>query len=93
MAVLEGNTTGSISTVPFNIAATLISGYLVNRTSGDVIVNMYIATSTGDRSVIPVNLTLMSGTMWIMEEKIILKPGYYFIIVTNGSLDYYFSLE
>ena len=93
MAVIQGHTTGSIASISYDIPATIISGYLVNKTGGSIIVNLYVATGTGDRSIIPLNLTLISGTMYILEERVILKPGYYLIIVTNGSLDYYFSLE
>lgn len=92
MAVIEGNVSGSISTVPFNIPCKIISGYLTNRTGGNVIVNLYVVTGTGDRAIIPINLTLISGQMYIITEEIVMKPGYYFIIVSNASLDYYFSI-
>ncbi len=93
MGVIQGNTTGSISSVPFNIAAKIIGGRLVNRSSGSITVNLYVATDTGDREITPLNLLLISGSVWVLDEKIILKPGYYLIIITSGSVDYYFSVE
>ncbi len=93
MPVLQGNITGSINTVAYNIPCKIISGYLTNKTGGNVIVNLYVVTGDGDdRSIIPLNTTLISGSMWIIEENVILLSGYYLIITTNGSLDYYFSI-
>lgn len=93
MPVISGNTTGSIASVPFAIPCKIISGYLVNKSIGSAIVNVYMATGSGDRSMIPLNLTLLSGQMYIISEPIIMKAGYYLIITTNASLDYYFSIE
>ena len=93
MPVLQGNVSGSISTVPFNIPCKIISGYLVNRTGSNVIVNLYVATVDGDRAIIPLNTTLISGTMWVIEETVLLPANYYLIITSNGSLDYYISIE
>lgn len=93
MPVLSGNVSGSISTVPFNIPCKIISGYFVNKTGGDVILNVYVATGSGDRSIVPLNLTLISGTMYIIDETVLLPANYYLIIVTNGSLDYYITIQ
>lgn len=93
MPVLQGNVSGSVSTVSFDIPSKIISGYFVNRSGGNVIVNVYMATDTGDRLIVPLNLTLISGQMYILDETLIMKAGYYLIIVTNASLDYYISVE
>lgn len=93
MPVIKGSVSGSISTVSYNIPCKIISGYLVNKTGGNVIVNLYVASGSGsDTSIVPYNLTLISGAMYIINEEIILKKDNYLIIVTNGSLDYYFSI-
>ena len=93
MPVIQGNTSGSIATVAYNIPCKIISGYLVNKTGGNVIVNLYVVVGGGNnRSIIPLNTTLISGSMWILNEEVILAKNYYLIITTNGSLDYYFSI-
>ena len=93
MAVRQGNITGSVSTIPFDIASKIISARFVNRSVGSITVNVYIATTTGDRKIVPLNLLLISGSIYAIDYPIIMKPGDYLIIVSTGSLDYYISIE
>lgn len=91
--VIQGNTTGSISTIPLNIASKIVSFFLTNRTGGTIILNMYVVTGTGNRAMIPVDLHQISGTMYISDTEIFLEKDSYIMLVTNGSVDYYFCLE
>lgn len=91
MTVKQGNITGSISTVAFDIPCKIISGFFTNRTSGSVNVSVYIATPEGDRAV--VDTTIISGSVHVIDAPIVLLAGYYLIVVSNASLDYYFSIE
>lgn len=93
MPVLKGNVNGSIATVPFNIPCEIISGYFTNRSSGSVILNVYVATDAGDRAIIPINTTLISGTRYLLDTTTVMKGNYYLIITTNASLDYYISIR
>lgn len=94
MSIISGNTSGSIASVSFDIPCKIISGYLVNKSlTSHAVVNLYMATDNGDRSIIPYNLRLLSGAMYIIDEPIVMKAGYYLLITTNVSLDYYFSIE
>lgn len=93
MPVIEGNTSGSIASVPFNTPCRIISGFLVNKTADSIDVNVYVVTDTGDRSLIPYNKTIISNSIYVLEGEVIMKAGYYLLIYTNGSVDYYFSIE
>ena len=92
--VIQGNTSGSIATVPFNIPCKIISGYFTNKTGGNIVLNVYVATGGGNnRSLSPLNLTMISGVQFIINEEVILSAGMYLIIVANGSVDYYLSVN
>lgn len=94
MPVLKGNVSGSISTIPINIPCWVKSGFFVNKSTGSVILNVYVSRGDGqDREVIPLNTTLISGTMYYFVDEFKMDGGDYFIIVTNGSLDYYITLD
>lgn len=93
MPVIEGNTSGSIASISYNIPCKIVSGFLVNKTGGSIDVNLYVVTNTGSRSVVPLNKTIISGSMYILEDEIILLSGYSLLLVVNGSCDYYFSLS
>lgn len=91
--VIQGNTSGSIATVPFNIPCKIISGYFTNKTVGNIVLNVYVATADGDRSLSPLNLTMISGVQFIITEDVIIAAGDYLIIVSSGSVDYYLSIK
>jgi len=93
MAVIQGNTTGSIASVAFNIPCKIISGFLVNRTGGSITFNVYVVTDTGERSIVPFNKTVVSGQLYLLEDEVIMKAGWYLLIFTSGSLDYFFSIK
>jgi len=93
MPVFQGQVNGSISTIPFNIPCEVVSGYFTNRSSGNVILNVYVATESGDRAIVPINTTLVSGTQYILDVTFLLKANYYLMITTNQPLDYYISIK
>lgn len=94
MLTISGNITGSIATVPFNLPCKIISGYFTNRTTGTITMNVYVATGSGNnRAIVPLNLIMISGVMHIISDPLILEAGYYLIIATSGSVDYFISLE
>lgn len=93
MPVKEGRISGSIATVAFGLPCKIISFFLTNRTSGSVMINVYIVTGTGDRAIVPLNLIQLSGTIYTSSVPIIMLKGYYLIITTNGLVDYFFSFE
>lgn len=93
MPVFHGSISGSISTIPFNIPCEIISGYFTNKSSGSVILNVYIATESGDRAILPINTTIISGAQHILDTTVLLKQNYYLIIITNAQLDYYISIK
>lgn len=91
MAVRQGTVSGSVATVAFNIPCRILSAYLTNRSGADLIVNVYVVTDTGDRKI--VDTTMVSRLVYVLDVPLILKAGWYLIIVSNGSLDYFFSFE
>lgn len=92
--IIQGNTTGSISTIPLNIACKIDSFFLTPRVN--CVLNLYIATTTGDRSAIPVDLAKISGTIYVPDAgqlPIYLDKDQYLILVTSGSVDYWFNIS
>lgn len=94
--IIQGNTSGSIATISLNIASKIVSFFLTNRTSGTIVLNLYVVTSTGNRAMIPVNLHQISETIYVPDAgqlPIFLDKDSYLILITNGSTDYYFNVE
>jgi len=92
MAVLQGNISGSVSTIPFDIPCTIISARFVNRSLATITFNVYVATGSGDREITPLDYVMISGSVYLIETPFIMKPGYYLIISSSGSLDFYISI-
>lgn len=90
--VLQGNISGSVSTIPMTIPGTIVSARFVNKSVGTITFNVYVATGSGSREITPLNYILISGNVYIIDTPIILKPGYYLIIAASGSMDYYISI-
>lgn len=94
MPTISGQVSGSIATVALNVPCKIISFLLVNRTIGNVILNVYIVDGqANDRLVTPLNLTQISGTIYTSDVPIIIPANHYMIIVSNGATDYYFSIS
>ena len=94
MPVLKGSVSGSISTISYNIPCKVLSGFFVNKSSGAVILNIYVASGSGsDRQIIPLNTTLISGTMYVFQDVFKMAADDYFIITTNANLEYYITVE
>jgi hypothetical protein len=91
MPVYEGRISGSVATVAFHLPCKIISGYLANKTGGAINFSVNVVTGTGSRTVI--NTTQLSGAVYIIDTPVILLKGYYLIIVSSSTLDYYFSIE
>ena len=93
MGVISGNISGSVSTIPFNIPCDIVSARFVNRSINSIALNVYVATSGGDREITPLNYIIISGTIYIIDQKVRIRAGDYLIIVSSGSLDYYITVE
>lgn len=92
MPVLSGNTSGSITSVAYNIPSEIISYSLVNRAGGSITVNVAIVTGSG--TYIYVYSGSIATNESVQSDKIIkVKAGYQILIITSGSLDYYFSIK
>ena len=92
MPVIEGNTSGSIASVAYNIPSTIVSWFLSNKTGGSVTVSLIIVPDGGT----PVTLwsgAIATATTEKSDIPVKLLAGYQIIITTTGSLDYYLSIE
>jgi hypothetical protein len=91
MPVLHGNISGSISTISYEYPCKIVSGYLANKTGGPINFSVSVVTNTGSRTI--VNTTQLSGVVYVLTNPVILLKGYYLIVVSSSTLDYYFSIE
>lgn len=93
----QGNASGSISTIPFDIACKIISFFLTPRQpTGSVTLNLYVVTGTGNRAIIPIDTIKLSGTIYAPEVgqlPIVLSKDQYLMLVSNASVDYWFNIE
>lgn len=93
MPVLQGNTTGSIAGVVYNIPSTIISFSLTNMTGGAISVGVYISAHAITQNVQIAPLTIAAGDTFQSSVPIKMLAGYTILLTTSGSLDYYFSIE
>jgi hypothetical protein len=92
MPVFYGNTSGSVASVAKNISCKIVSYTLVNRHGSNITLSVTIIPDGGT----PVQVwagTLSSGAAHESTTEIILLKGFQILVITNGSLDYYFSYE
>ena len=92
MPVFEGNTSGSIASIAKNIPAKIISYSLVNRTGGSITVSVLIIPD-GGTPVYVWSGSIAANSTQSDDKDIILLKGYQILIITSGSVDYYFSIE
>ena len=94
MPIFAGNTSGSIVQAAKNIPSGILTYSIVNKSGGNVNVNVYIIDNNGvDISITPLNLLLNSGDSLYSSNGIKVLSGYSIFITTTGSIDYYFSIE
>lgn len=92
--VIQGNVSGSVSTVPLDLCCKIESFFLTPRINA--VINLYIATDAGDRAIVPINLSQVSGTIYVPSSgqlPIFMDKGQYLIIVSSASVDYWFSIS
>lgn len=93
MPILQGNTSGSIIGVPYNIPSEIKSFVLTNMTGGDITVTVSIIEFDTDNKVTIAPTTIAANDSYTCDVPIKMLAGYTIYIVTSGSLDYYFSIE
>jgi hypothetical protein len=95
MPTLSGNTTGSIAGIPYNIPATISSFYLTNKTGGSITVTVSISISSNDtgNNVALFSQAIAANDTYKSDVPILLLAGFTILIVTSGSVDYFFSIE
>jgi uncharacterized alpha/beta hydrolase family protein len=95
MPVFSGNTSGTVDGTLFNIGMRLNSFSLVNRSGGNVAVNVYIINGNNQVMIAPVNNIINTGAMYNSgtDNYWLMLPSSFVRLVTNGSIDYYFNME
>ena len=93
MPILQGNTSGSIIGVPYNIPSTIESFVLTNMTGGSITVAVSIIEYGTNNKVSIAPLTIAANDCYTSSVPIKMLAGYTIYIVTSGSLDYYFSIS
>lgn len=92
MPVIQGNTAGSIASTAKQIASTIKSYSLVNKSGGSITVSVLIQ-KTGISTTYVMTKTLALNESYTNNDEIKLLSDYYIIITTSGSVDYYFSIQ
>ena len=93
MPTLSGNTTGSIAGIPYNIPATISSFYLTNKTGGSITVTVSISSNDTGNNVALFSQAIAANDTYKSDVPILLLAGFTILIVTSGSVDYFFSIE
>lgn len=93
MPTLSGTTTGSIAGIPYNIPATISSFYLTNKTGGSITVTVSISSNDTGSNVALFSQAIAANDTYKSDVPILLLAGFTILIVTSGSVDYFFSIE
>jgi hypothetical protein len=91
MPVLKGHTSGSITSTAYNIAATIKSFTLVDKSGAGATVVVAIVEN-GDQVYID-RQALTANQAYKTDVEIKLKSGFSILIITSAAIDYYFSIE
>lgn len=93
---IQGNTSGSIKSVALDIAGTLSSFTLYNKSSGAIVCSVGIVTSdtATDRYLFNFNLAAVgTATSSVYQEtNIPIQVGVKVLLVVSGSTDYCFNI-
>lgn len=95
MAVLQGNTSGSIAGIPYSVPCVIDSFILTNKTGGDITVSLSIVSNdTGSQvAIMPAAATITAAASYISNVPIKMLAGFTVYLIVSGSCDYYFSLS
>jgi len=93
MPVLQGNTTGSIAGIPYNIPSKIISFSLTNKSGGSITVTVSIASNNTGTRVDVCTVSINTSETYTHSDPIIMLSEYTIYLVTSGSVDYYFSIQ
>lgn len=93
MPVLQGNTTGSIAGIPYNIPSEIKSFSLTNKSGGSITVTVSIASNNTGTRVDICSVSINTLETYINNTPILMLSEYTIYLVTSGSVDYYFSIE
>jgi hypothetical protein len=92
MPVLQGNISGSITSVAYDIPSTIVSYYLTNMTGGALTVSLAVVPDGGP-TVYTWTGSIAANSTERSDVPIKLLRGYQILIVTAGSIYYYISIE
>jgi len=93
MPVLQGNTTGSIIGVPYNIPSVIKSIVLTNMTGGNITVSVSVIEFDTNNKVTIAPTVIAANDNYTSDVPIKMLAGYTIYLTTTGSLDYYFTIE
>lgn len=92
MPVFKGTTSGSITSSALNIPSTVKSYTLTNKTGGALSVTVAIVEPNVSTTYIRTESVAANSTVYGSDE-IVLKSGFYILVIASGEFDYYFSIQ
>ena len=93
MPVLQGNTSGSIIGIPYNIGCTIKSVSLTNMTAGAITVTLSVIEYGTNDKVAIIYKALAANENYITDVPFRLLAGFTAYLVVSGSCDYYITIE
>jgi hypothetical protein len=91
MPIISGTISGSIKGIALNVPSKIISFSLWDRSGGGAIVNLGVVVS--GRDIYFKTITLSAGGSDDEATDINVLAGSQILIVSNATVDYYFSLD
>jgi len=93
--IVQGETSGSIKSVALEIAGTLTSFALYNKSGGAIVCSVGLVISDTDRYLFNFNLAAVgtSGSSVYQETNIPILAGSKVLLVVSGSVDYLFNIQ
>jgi len=92
MPVFKGTTSGSITSSALNQPSVIKSYTLTNKTGGALTVQVAIVEPTVSTTYIRTESVAANSTIYGSDE-IVLKTGFYILVIAGGEFDYYFSIQ
>jgi len=93
--IVQGETNGSIKSVALEIAGTLTSFALYNKSGGAIVCSVGLVISDTDRYLFNFNLAAVNtaGSSAYQETNIPVTVGTKVLLVVSGECDYFFNIQ
>ena len=93
MPIFQGNATGSVIHIAYNIPSYIRSFSITDMSGSGADVAVYIIEETTNNKIVVFKDAIAADSTYISDVPIKMLQGYTIYITTSASIDYYFTID